>query len=141
MSTVHPIIQSMPSVSSISSIDECFICMEITNEPVMSLIDYEINRTCRCHALLHSKCYSKWLRDNTSCPICRRPIIITSQATTINTYHPPVVQYEEVEHGIRVDQIIPAQIVHPINNSVITYFVWVFILIFGCIIGLIIILL
>ena len=57
--------------------DECFICMEEnTDEPVMSILDYEIERTCDCRGLLHAKCYSRWLRENPSCPICRKPVNI-----------------------------------------------------------------
>lgn len=57
--------------------DECFICIEDnTDEPVMSILDYEIERTCDCRGMLHAKCYSRWLRENPSCPICRKPVNI-----------------------------------------------------------------
>ena len=45
--------------------DECFICMEDnTDEPIMSILDYEIERTCDCRGMLHAKCYSRWLRES-----------------------------------------------------------------------------
>ena len=61
------------SIQSTTS-DECFICMEKTEDPVLNIIDYDVARSCHCDAKLHPKCYVGWLRTSTSCPICRTPI-------------------------------------------------------------------
>ena len=65
--------RSIKSYNSISS-NECFICMEKTNDPVLNILDFDVSRSCRCDAKLHSKCYVNWLRTSISCPICRTPI-------------------------------------------------------------------
>ena len=59
-----------------TSSDECFICMEESDEPAINLLNYEITRQCHCSAKLHAKCYARWLRENQSCPICREPILM-----------------------------------------------------------------
>ena len=70
---------SSMSNSSTSSRDsnrsECFICNEEKIEPILSLMDYEIDKTCGCAAKLHSECYSRWLMNNSTCPVCRMPLI------------------------------------------------------------------
>jgi hypothetical protein len=60
--------------SNHSNDSECFICNEQHSEPAMNLLDYEINRQCRCSAKLHARCYSRWLSVSKSCPVCRKPI-------------------------------------------------------------------
>ena len=54
--------------------DDCFICMEKTEDPVVNVLDFDIARSCQCNAKLHTKCYINWLRTSVSCPICRTPI-------------------------------------------------------------------
>lgn len=65
--------RSIKSYNSITS-NECFICMEKTNDPVLNILDFDVSRSCHCDAKLHSKCYANWLRTSISCPICRTPI-------------------------------------------------------------------
>ena len=61
--------------SNESSDSECFICNEQHPEPAMNLLDYEINRQCRCSARLHARCYLRWLSLSKTCPVCRKPIL------------------------------------------------------------------
>ena len=71
------------SVSSIESDDsECFICNEKLPEPAISLLDYEILRQCECSAKLHAKCYTRWLLQSKTCPVCRKPLIIENQVNS-----------------------------------------------------------
>ena len=63
-------IKSTPSTSSL----ECFICMEKTHDPVLNIMDFELQRTCQCQANLHARCYIKWLRQSKVCPICRKEL-------------------------------------------------------------------
>ena len=64
--------------------NECFICMETTEQPVMDINLYDTVRTCHCNGFIHGECYSNWLSIHKSCPVCRNTI------TSIN--HIPIAQ-------------------------------------------------
>lgn len=71
---------SLVSINSIysntSSNYECFICNENREEPIYNLLEYDVNRTCHCSALIHPSCYSLWFAKHLQCPICRNPILV-----------------------------------------------------------------
>lgn len=80
--------QENSSSSSLMS-NDCFICMENKDEPVLNILDFDVARTCECSAKLHAKCYAQWLLTSVSCPVCRNQIntrlIEIPHSNTVNT--------------------------------------------------------
>lgn len=74
--------------------NECFICLETTNEPVLNIQQYETDRTCDCKAFIHGQCYAKWLYHNKSCPVCRNNITTINGVVIQQT--PPEPQIQEI---------------------------------------------
>lgn len=94
---------SFNSTSTISSYgSECFICNEEREEPAMSLMDYEIKRTCACSAKLHAQCYSKWLSQSNSCPVCRNPILIDNVNQEIQILEPETIENTQNKYGVAI---------------------------------------
>ena len=111
---------SFNSTSTISSYgSECFICNEEREEPAMSLMDYEIKRTCACSAKLHAQCYSRWLSQSNSCPVCRNPILIDNVNQEIQVYTAADV-IENPQPKTRVSIIIIYVIIVMISIALIT---------------------
>ena len=57
--------------------DECFICLD-ENSMSESLIPLNeivsIHRECECNGLVHPTCYSEWVVNNMTCPICTKQL-------------------------------------------------------------------
>lgn len=95
---------SLNSISSNSSNNsECFICNEERAEPAMSLLDYEINRTCGCAAKLHGQCYSQWLSQSATCPICRNPILPDTIISVIAEDSEPIPETTQLRENNQIE--------------------------------------
>ena len=86
---------------SIQSRDECFICMEETDQPVLNILDYDINRSCQCKGNLHALCYARWLRENKACPICRAPYV-EQRVMTLRDFEIDMLPNNYAFHIVRV---------------------------------------
>jgi len=65
---------SLTDLITVKDVDECFICLESTNEKDEPLIDGSLMRSCGCKFMVHPDCWNQWMKDKSDfdCPICRR---------------------------------------------------------------------
>lgn len=111
---------SLASINSIysntSSNYECFICNENREEPIYNLLEYDVNRTCHCCALIHPSCYSLWLAKHLQCPVCRNPILVEdiNDNVDVDIHNNNNINNTEDENMLLVEQRA-INILHPYN--------------------------
>jgi hypothetical protein len=114
-------LNSITTISSNQSIQsnksECFICNEEREEPAMSLMDYEINRTCQCAAKLHGQCYSQWLSQSKTCPICRNPILVDTIISVVNEEIEPIPETILLQENNEIENTQNTQNTETIQNK------------------------
>lgn len=58
---------------------ECIICLtqstELNQVYHLDFIDF-INKSCECNTCIHEACLRTWIKNNSSCPICRNKLQI-----------------------------------------------------------------
>lgn len=69
----------------------CIICLRYSNKNsnlnLLNDISY-VYRNCKCNPIIHNICFYKWIKQSSTCPICRTSMYITlipSNNVTNNT--------------------------------------------------------
>lgn len=65
---------SLTDLITVKDVDECFICLDETNEKEEPLVDSSLLRSCGCKFMVHPECWNQWIVDKSDfdCPICRK---------------------------------------------------------------------
>jgi len=76
----HYDIQKYNKLNEIEDIGDCFICYEMEdrekNKPIKLFNQDKYFKKCRCNGFIHVTCLDKWYQINSTCPICRKTIIL-----------------------------------------------------------------
>ena len=65
---------STNSLTELTAVDECFICLSAENGKKEPLVSSQMLRTCGCKFFVHPNCWNQWIKEKSDydCPICRK---------------------------------------------------------------------
>lgn len=69
---------STNSLTELTGRDECFVCLDSSNEKGEPLVSSKLLRTCGCKFFVHPDCWNQWMKGKTDfdCPICRKASVL-----------------------------------------------------------------
>jgi hypothetical protein len=69
---------STNSLTELTSVQECFICLAAENDVGEPLVSSKLLRNCGCKFFVHPGCWNVWIRDKSDydCPICRKASVL-----------------------------------------------------------------
>lgn len=65
---------STNSLSELTAIQDCFICLAAENELGEPLVSSKLLRNCGCRFYVHPACWNIWIKEKSDfdCPICHK---------------------------------------------------------------------